>query len=43
MSYPHTNTIKNKIDGIIGGSEHFVKELPIQEVINYANQILTHT
>ena len=31
---------QNKIDGIIGGSEHFVKELPIQEVIDYANQKL---
>jgi len=37
------NTYKqhqNKIDGIIGGSEHFTKELPIQEVIEYANQKL---
>ena len=32
--------IQNKIDGIIGGSEHFAKELPIQEVIEYANQKL---
>jgi hypothetical protein len=31
---------QNKIDGIIGGSEHFTKQLPIQEVIDYANQKL---
>ena len=31
---------QNKIDGIIGGSEHFVKELPIQEVVDYANEKL---
>ena len=37
------NTYKqhqNKIDGVIGGSEHFVKDLPIQEVIDYANEYL---
>jgi hypothetical protein len=38
------NTYKQyqkKIDGIIGGSEHFTKELPIQEIMEYANQKLS--
>lgn len=28
---------QHKIDGIVGGSEHFKKDLPIQEIIEYAN------
>ena len=32
---------QKKIDGIIGGSEHFVRELPIQEIISYATQNLS--
>jgi hypothetical protein len=32
---------QNKIEGIIGGSEHFTKELPIEEIIEYATKNLS--